>query len=140
MAFEAGVVAYHMGKLDSAKDSFARAYQISGRAGKIRSYLVNLDKDRRELHRKLEALAKKWGQTKQFPPSTEPELQEASGVIEPAGASRWVRRDGYGDALYIYSQSYYEWLQPGTAVTFNVGFNFRGAVALNLQRRRMQSS
>jgi tetratricopeptide (TPR) repeat protein len=135
LAFEAGVTAYHLGNIGGATEFFDRAFHITGRAGRLRSYMVTVDPSVRQLHRRIEELAKRWGHHEVHPPSGEPNLTEATGVIESQGRSKRVRRDGYGDLLHVRMQDDVEWAVAGLPVAFNIGFNFRGPVAFNLRKR-----
>ena len=139
LAFEAGVTAYHMNKLDSARESFARSFQIVGRAGRLRSYMVSSERSTRELHRKIDELAKKWGKPQLQPPATESNLNEATGVIEVHGKSKWVRRDAHGDVLHIRAEDEADWIISTLPVKFNIGFNFKGPVAFNIRARAASS-
>lgn len=138
LAFEAGVTAYHMNKLDSARESFARSFQIVGRVGRLRSYMVSSDRDARELHRKIDDLARRWGKPQVQPPATEPSLNEVTGVIEVQGKSKWIRRDAYGDLLHIRSEDEADWMTAPVPVKFNIGFNFKGPVGFNIRLRTTQ--
>ena len=134
IAFEAGVTAYHLGRIDSAAEFFHRAFQITGRAGRIRSYMVAVDPGVRQLHSKIEELARKWGRP-DVPSSSEPDLYIGTGVVETQNRLKRIRRDGYGDLLHVRTQDDAEWATAGTAVSFNIGFNFRGPMAFNLRQR-----
>jgi hypothetical protein len=47
----------------------------------------------------------------------------------------YVRRDGYGDLIYVRPQDQQGWMNPGVSVLFNIAFNYKGALAFNLRLR-----
>jgi hypothetical protein len=50
-----------------------------------------------------------------------------------------VRRDGYGDVIFIRPADRVDWMRPGDHVTFSVMFNYKGPLAVELRPRRQDA-
>jgi len=133
LAFEAAVTAFHLNMLDQARDYFKRAYATAGRAGRPRAFYIKTN-EQIEFHRRLEALAAKFA--RRVPDSSEPGLEEISGVLEGGERPSLLRRDGYGDQIFVRHQDVQPWMKAGMPVVANVAFNYFGPLALNIRKRK----
>ena len=140
LAFEAGVLAYHLGQIPVSQECFGRASAIAGRAGRPKAVFVKDASQEIELNKKVRMMAAKWGGTVQIPLETKPEVAEVTGVLigreTPATA---VRRDGYADLIFIRPQDRKDWMRPGDAVKFAIAFNNKGPLAVEFQPRNQAS-
>ena len=85
----------------------------------------------------VQQLLAKGGPSIDIPDNMRSDLANVTGVLEsPQHSTMSVRRDGYGDLIFIRSQDSQDWMRAGEHVAFNVIFNYKGPLAINLQRRR----
>jgi SIR2-like protein len=136
LAFDAAVLAYHLNRLPEATESFRRAFTSAGRAGKPKALLFTDAAQELDMNRKLAVLSAKWGKTLDVPESIKPRVATVTGTLEGSGhETTAVRRDGFGDAIFIRPQDRPPWGRPGVSVQFNVAFNYKGPLAINMAER-----